>query len=838
MKTSATTLFFGILLFTAKLTQAQIPANYYDGTDGLEGQELKLRLHNIIKNHTVRSYSEFRDTILPDLDEDPNNSDNIIAFYKNSSIPKSDFANGNDGWNREHTWPSSHGFPDTSDTTYTDAHNLRPSDASVNTSKSNKDFDDLPNTAENEQGEAPDTYTDNDFWEPRDEIKGDVARILFYMSTRYESSRLDLEIVNRATQSVPEIGVLFTLIQWHEQDPVDDAERTRHEGVYGYQGNRNPFVDHPEFVAAIWGSATGPNLVEDLDNFNTDFGAVSIGSSIEQSYSLEAYNLESDVSVKVALPFSVSTDGMNWTDSIGYENDNSGFQEFTVNVRFEPTNADQTFSEELINYTDGDTLRLNLTGSEGAADLISIMEARQKALGESVLVTGIVIDAGNNSSNNRVIYDGTAGIVVRSFDAGNESENLVQGDSVTISGSLGDFANLLQISESPIIIDVIEQGIDLPEPQLVSIGAVGEEHESELITIENVQFEESGEFAGGGSSGNFTITDGFNDLVFRIGSSGHPLVGSEIPEGIYNVTGFVGQFEDDYQISPRTADDLEFVSDGSETPDLTSIANARSVSLGERVQVAGIVIGGENNSADNRVIYDGTAGIVVRSFDLNNESADLTLGDSVVVIGGLAEFNGNLQIELSPITIELKAQGKASPESQVISISEINEEVESELVTINGVSFDDTGSFDRGNYSITDGTSEATLRIGLSDHPVVGESIPSGQVSITGYIAQSQDEYQLFIRDEIDIELVEDALSIEVRSFNAKIYPNPVSGQFQMDLPQGWEGDMVKVLSLEGKELRSFKVSDVYSVESLPSGLYILLVMHDGVGYYDKLIKR
>ena len=129
-----------------------IPDGYYDGTETLTGDDLKITLHKIIRNHKKFDYSDFRDVILPTLDEDPNNSDNIIVFYKNSSVPKEDFASGNDGWNREHTWPSSHGFPSQSDTTYTDAHNLRPSDATVNSSKSNKDFDDLENTVENEQG--------------------------------------------------------------------------------------------------------------------------------------------------------------------------------------------------------------------------------------------------------------------------------------------------------------------------------------------------------------------------------------------------------------------------------------------------------------------------------------------------------------------------------------------------------------------------------------------------------------------------------------------------------------------------------------------------------------
>ncbi len=557
------------------------PDGYYDGTTGLNGQALKVKLHQIINNHEVRSYSEFRDVILPDLDQDPNNAENIILFYKNSSIPIANFASNNepDFWNREHTWPSSHGF-NNEDTAYTDVHNLRPSDATVNSSKSNKDFNNVENIEENAEGEAPDTYTNADFWDPRDEIKGDVARMLFYMDTRYESESLDLELVDRISFSGnPELGVLFTLIKWHNQDPVDDAERERHEGAYGYQGNRNPFIDHPEWVTEIWGEATAPNLIINDLNFSNDFGNVELGSTKEQQYEINAYNLTGDVSVEVEAPFYVSADGENFSDSIGFSSNNNAEQFFTVHLRFEPDTEDQETSVEVQHTTEGDSEVLRVAGKEGAIELLRIAEARELALGEVVSISGVVIDAGNNSSDNRVIYDGSAGIVVRSFDSGNESENLQQGDSIIVTGGLEEYNNLLQIAESPISITLVEQGVELPEPKIIKIAEVGEEFESQLIKIENVEFVETGNFMGGGSSGNFTITDGENELIFRIGSSAHPIVGEQIPSGKYNVTGFVGQFGNDYQLSPRTIDDLEAVEDepdSNENPTL-AVENYKSV---------------------------------------------------------------------------------------------------------------------------------------------------------------------------------------------------------------------------------------------------------------------
>lgn len=821
-----------------------IPDGYYDGTADLRGEELKQKLHQIIRNHNVRAYSEFRDTILPDLDEDPDNADNLIVFYKNFSVPKSDFAVDSDSWNREHTWPSSHGFPDTSDTTYTDAHNLRPSDASVNTNKSNKDFDNVENVPANEEGEAPDTYTDSDFWDPRDEIKGDVARILFYMDTRYNSDRLDLKIVDRESFSGdPEIGVLYTLIEWHEQDPVDQAEIDRHEGVYGYQGNRNPFVDHPEWVEEIFGSGTNPTIIANELSFSRDFGNVEAGSSLTQQYSVNVYNHASDISIKTTSPFSLSTDGNNFADSIGFVDDGSGAQTASVFIRFSPTD-EGSFENDVTHIVDGDTLTFDVTGAEGEQEVLSIADARLESLGEVVSIAGVVIDEGNNSDNNRVVFDGTAGIVVRSFDAGNESANFSLGDSIQVTGGLGDFNNLLQISESPITISLLKSNAALPIPDTLLIEEVGESYESELIVVENVRFQSAGgTFAGGGSAGNFIVEDeNGEELIFRLGADDHPLVGTTIPEGIYTITGIVGQFGSDYQLSPRSEDDVVFISDGNSTPDLVSIAQARAISLGERVQITGVVIDKGNNSTANRIIYDGTAGIVVRSFDQDNESSSLVQGDSVLIIGGLSDFNGALQIEESPIIIELIKQGVQIDAPQQVGILEVSEAYESELIEISDLTFSSTGVFERGNYTVTDGTNDLTLRIGLSTHPLVGTDIPEGTVKVTGFVGQFEDEYQLFPRDVADIVITSDPplSALDTKAFIG-IYPNPTSSVIRFKLPDSLPNKVVEgvITNADGRSVKSFSSLDGYlNIEDLSAGVYFLKIEVEEIVYHFKFFKQ
>lgn len=239
---------------------AQIPSGYYDNAEGLSGEQLKTALHNIIKGHTSYPYtSSSTDTwdIIKEADRDPNNSNNVILIYKGNSVNAAQEYNNGAGWNREHVWAKSHGDFGETPPAGTDIHHLKASDISVNADRGNLDFD----NGGSQHSEATGCYYDSDSWEPRDAVKGDVARMMFYMATRYEgdvSGEPDLELVDYITGSTtnPIFGKLSTLLEWHAFDPVDDFERNRNEVVYSYQNNRNPFIDHPEYVSLIWGGET------------------------------------------------------------------------------------------------------------------------------------------------------------------------------------------------------------------------------------------------------------------------------------------------------------------------------------------------------------------------------------------------------------------------------------------------------------------------------------------------------------------------------------------------------------------------------------------------------
>lgn len=221
-------------------TEPTVPVeDYYRTAAKKTGNSLKTELHNIIDHHTELSYSAVWEA-LKKTDEDPANANNVILLYTGRSQAKSTNGGGVDDWNREHVWAKSHGDFGTAMGPGTDLHHLRPTDVSVNSTRGNLDFD----NGGTEHSEALGNYFDSDSWEPRDEVKGDVARMLFYMAVRYEgdvSDEPDLELNNTVNNgTAPYHGKLSVLLQWNTQDPVDDRERRRNDIIYSdYQHNRD-----------------------------------------------------------------------------------------------------------------------------------------------------------------------------------------------------------------------------------------------------------------------------------------------------------------------------------------------------------------------------------------------------------------------------------------------------------------------------------------------------------------------------------------------------------------------------------------------------------------------
>lgn len=244
--------------------EPNIPVGYYDNVDlNKTPDEIKVDLYYIISDgYKKHSYSA-NNEVLKKTDEDPNHAGYVIGFYSGQSLSSGQ-------WNKEHVWAKSHGFPESgysSSEPYSDAHHLRPTLMKINSTRGNLDFGEVVNGKEDEYGNR----WNSSAFEPRDEVKGDVARMMFYMETRYGAkTKFNLKLVEDSTTSGSSLngrfGNLNTLIKWHYQDPVSAEEIYRNNVIYNdYQHNRNPYIDHPEYIDYIY-----PNDYESGDEVNQE----------------------------------------------------------------------------------------------------------------------------------------------------------------------------------------------------------------------------------------------------------------------------------------------------------------------------------------------------------------------------------------------------------------------------------------------------------------------------------------------------------------------------------------------------------------------------------------
>ncbi len=302
---------FFILFATFSITlTAQIPAGYYDSATGLTGSNLKTALYNIIKNPNVDLY----DNLWADFEQTDKKTDGTVwDIYSNYTFYFTSDQCGNysmegDCFNREHSFPKSW-FNDASPM-YSDLFHLYPSDGYVNGQRSNLPYGEVGTatyTSTNGSKKGNNVYGSysGTVFEPADEFKGDLARTYFYMVTCYENLVASWEtnevgadaMLNGTTFPAFEDWSLQMLMDWNDQDPVNQKEIDRNNAVYNIQGNRNPFIDHPEYVCLVWGSNCPNSLFfQTTDQEEISFTAKRFGIEINGYFttgvpiSIQAFN--------------------------------------------------------------------------------------------------------------------------------------------------------------------------------------------------------------------------------------------------------------------------------------------------------------------------------------------------------------------------------------------------------------------------------------------------------------------------------------------------------------------------------------------------------------------
>ena len=297
------------LLFSVANIFAQIPTGYYDGTAGLTGAALKTKLSQIITNgHQTKSYDNLYNgypstdsdnyyekdgSVLDIYSENPKGTDPYV--YQHGSKQCGKYKVEGDCYNREHIFPQ--GYFNSASPMVSDIHHIVPTDGKVNGYRSSFPFGKVGSAnfvSENgsKRGTSASPNYSGTVFEPIDEFKGDVARMILYFATRYESklsSFKDNDILTNSAFPGVEAWELAVLKEWHTNDPVSQREIDRNNAAYTYQGNRNPFIDQPEYVALIWGTTTPDTEAPSTPTNLTVTGSTS--SSISLSWTASTDNI-------------------------------------------------------------------------------------------------------------------------------------------------------------------------------------------------------------------------------------------------------------------------------------------------------------------------------------------------------------------------------------------------------------------------------------------------------------------------------------------------------------------------------------------------------------------
>lgn len=310
-------------------TTSYYSGNYYNSIDtSLRGESLrgdkfrKVLAELITTTHTnYTSYAGLANAYKT-TDAVPNKSGYITWFYTGTEVKFSGFGGSGGQTNREHVWPKDGGsaFSETSECG-SDAHHLRPTECNLNSTRGSKSFGEVEQSTKNVVNQNKSAsygdgtadslcYTSGSFFYPAAGYRGATARILMYVQTRW-GNKFNLQFVDGAGHSKT-IGDFKTLMKWHLEEPPTQEEINRNQAVYEIQGNRNPFIDHPEYAAYIYSEAgsyyanngtTMANEVNALLANNNPYGGQT---NVEPTkLTLDAYSCTLEVGQSRALTLGV-----------------------------------------------------------------------------------------------------------------------------------------------------------------------------------------------------------------------------------------------------------------------------------------------------------------------------------------------------------------------------------------------------------------------------------------------------------------------------------------------------------------------------------------------------
>lgn len=342
---------------TAAIAEAD---SYYATITATGGNELLGQVHDLITT-THMTYSPYAYSRDYAQQTDPGLDGNgVLEFYTHETINTFvGSTNASGKWNREHVWPKalSNGLWGT-DGGGADLHHLRPSEYSLNGTRANYKYGEVVNGQKAYSKTLSGTnsqlggYLAAGAFEPLDNVKGDVARIVMYVYTHYNTYQ-NVSGTTNGSGNAKYFGTLYfthimmasseqaakeLILKWNALDPVDDIEEHRNEEVYRIQGNRNPFIDHSEYAEAIWCDEPLGGGGSQSNKHLDDFHAAVEGIVTEGSLALRLASLEKAANALLALTESEKESASEDVAALNLAIDNYNKYVASMNVDAESAN--------------------------------------------------------------------------------------------------------------------------------------------------------------------------------------------------------------------------------------------------------------------------------------------------------------------------------------------------------------------------------------------------------------------------------------------------------------------------------------------------------------------
>jgi len=470
------------LLFLLSITIgiAQIPSGYYTTASG-SGYTLKTQLYNIIKGHTDNGYAGLYTTYLTsDIDNFYENDGTILDMYseKPSGTDPYNYTSGStqrcgtystegDCYNREHIIPQS--VFNSATPMVSDAHFITPTDGKVNGQRSNYPHGTVATATwtslnGSKLGSSSVSGYTGTVFEPINEFKGDIARMYFYFATRYENtvSGYSYAMFNGTSNQVFTTAFLNLLLTWNTQDPVSAREIARNNAIYTKQNNRNPYIDHPEYVQAIWGGTTpvsdtqAPTTPSSLAVTTKTATSVSLSwTASTDNVGVASYDVYMNSVLKTTVATSTATiSGLTASTAYSFyikAKDAAGNTSASSNTVSATTNSSGGTTTELLfsEYIEGSSNNkaLEIANNTGASVNLSVYSVKKQTNGAGAWSTGLALSGTLNSGSKFIIVNSSIASSCYSISLANISTAATE---LTFNGN-----DAVGLFKNGVLIDVI-----------------------------------------------------------------------------------------------------------------------------------------------------------------------------------------------------------------------------------------------------------------------------------------------------------------------------------------------------------------------------------------------